>query len=657
MPDLCLLNVDDDDGARRLRSEWLRSAGYRVVEASTGFEALRAVEQHAPALVLLDVHLPGIDGFEVCSRLKSQPQTAAIPIVLISAACVSGQDWARGLNVGADNYLVAPVAAEVVLGTIRVLVHRAQVEQELRGTQDRALETLRASERRYRHLFLNAPYGIFTVTEDGRILTANRALAAMLGYDAPEDVTTLNMSAFYRRREEREAVLIRWRRDSRVAAHEASWQNRAGHDLIVRLTGRLLDEDRGSQDTFEVFVEDITEQRRLESAVRQSQKMEAIGRLAAGIAHDFNNLLTAILGYTELMLEQIDSEKPIHSDLRLVQQAGQSAAALTKQLLAFGRKQLLQVEVLDLNEIVRTSAQLLRRVIGEQIGVSIETAQERCLVRADRLEVEQVLLNLAVNARDAMPDGGTLTIRTAHVDIADSRPFSGPVVVPVGRYGRVTVADNGCGMPPETLDHVFEPFFTTKEIGRGTGLGLATVYGIVKQLGGYIWVASAPQQGTTFTVYFPASADAIVSAVAAEPAKPTAALGRETILVVEDDPAVRALAASVLTRHGYQVVVAGSGAEAIAINDRRSEPFLVVVTDVVMPGMSGPALVQHLRTRGPVRAVYMSGYAGASLTPAVLDDAATFLPKPFKQSDLLERVRQSFDASARPPDSASIAQP
>jgi PAS domain S-box-containing protein len=657
MPDLCLLNVDDDEAARRLRSELLRNAGYRVVEAATGFDALRAVEQHAPALILLDVHLPGLDGFEVCGRLKAQPQTLAIPIVLISAACVTGQDWARGLSVGADNYLVAPVAAEVLLGTIRVLVHRAQVEQELRGTQDRALETLRASERRYRHLFLNAPYGIYTVTEDGRILTANRALAAMLGCDAPDDVTTLNASAFYRRREDREAVMLQWRRDSRVAAHEAVWQNRAGQDLIVRLTGRLLDEDCGGEDTFEVFVEDITEQRRLESAVRQSQKMEAIGRLAAGIAHDFNNLLTAILGYTELMLEQIDADKPIHADLRLVQQAGQSAAALTKQLLAFGRKQLLQVEVLDLNEIVRTSAQLLRRVIGEQIGVTIETAPERSLVRADRLELEQVLLNLAVNARDAMPDGGTLTIRTAHVDIVDPHPFSRPVLVPVGRYVMVTVADNGCGMPPETLDHVFEPFFTTKEIGRGTGLGLATVYGIVKQLGGYIWVASTPQQGTTFTVYFQASADEIVSAALLEPAKPTAAVGRETILVVEDDPAVRALAASVLTRHGYQVVVAGSGAEAIALNDQRTDRFLVVVTDVVMPGMSGPALVQHLRMRGPVRAIYMSGYAGASLTPAVLDDAATFLPKPFKQSDLLDRVRQSLDACARPPDSASLAQP
>jgi two-component system, cell cycle sensor histidine kinase and response regulator CckA len=638
----CILNVDDDDASRTFKSGLLQSAGYRALEARTGVEALALTETERPSLVLLDVHMPGLDGFEVCRRLKANPRTAAIPVLQISAARITEADWARGLESGADNYLIAPVSSEVILGTIRALLHRSQIEETLRAEQERALEALRSSDRRHRHQFLHAPYGIYTATADGQVLTANRALAQILGYQEPEEILALNASTFYQAPADRIAMLAAWERQDRVEDIEARWRTREGGELVVRLTGRRLREEAPQAEVFEVFVADITEQRRLEAERRQAHKMEAIGGLAAGIAHDFNNLLTAILGYTELMLHQIDADKPIHADLMQVHTAAQSAAALTKQLLAFGRKQTLRVEVVDVNDVVRTSEQLLRRIIGEDIRVVIDAAPTVHAVRADRVQLEQVLVNLAVNARDAMPEGGTLTIQTGDVEITGPRPFPWPVRVRPGPYVRVSVADTGKGMDSATVTRIFEPFFTTKELGRGTGLGLATVYGIVKQSDGYIWVSSEPHQGSTFSLYFPATGDA-APASASAPARPAAALGRETILVVEDDAPVRALVTSVLTRHGYRVIDTGSPEEAIALGVEGTASVALILADVVMPGMTGPALVRRLRAERPIEAIYMSGYAGAEITAALIKEGASLLSKPFTQTDLLKQIRQALD--------------
>jgi CheY-like chemotaxis protein len=370
-----------------------------------------------------------------------------------------------------------------------------------------------------------------------------------------------------------------------------------------------------------------------------------VGRLATGIAHDFNNLLTAILGYTESMLEQMDADKPIHADLVEVHKAGQSAAALTQQLLAFARKQTLRMRVIDLNRTVDASQHLIRRVIGDDVQVVVTLGEGVHAVLADPVQVEQVLVNLAVNARDAMPDGGVLTIATAILDLRETRPFPWPVTVVPGRYVRLTVADTGCGMNADTQAHLFEPFFTTKGAGRGTGLGLATIYGIVKQLGGYIWVSSELQHGSTFTVYLPAT-DAALTAPDPSPVSREVAVGRETILVVEDDPAVRALTVSVLTRHGYTVLDAPTPEAAVAI--ARTQPFDLVLADVMMPGMLGPSLVRQLRQERPglTRAIYMSGYAADHLTGSLFEEGAQFVAKPFTQADLLRTVKQVLDAQS-----------
>ncbi len=642
-PQGAILNVDDTEASRHYKSGILRQAGFVVHEVRNGVEALEFLAQSPPALMLLDVLLPGMDGFEVCRRVKADPRTEHVPVLHITAACLTDADWARGLEVGAETYLMEPVAPEVLIGTVRRVLHRRRVEDGLLRAQTRILTSLQSSEARYRALFMHAPYGIYTATLDGRVLTANRALTQILGYASVEAITAVNASAFYADPSARQPTVARWLAQGRVEAGEVLWQRQNGDPLTARLTGRVVAGTPPGEPTLEVFVEDVTEQRRLEAENRQTQKMDAVGRLATGIAHDFNNLLTAMLGYTDLMLEQIDPDKPIHEDLLQVHKAATSAAALTQQLLAFARKQTLRMQVIDLNTIVKASEHLIRRVIGEHVQVVVSLADEPLAVNADAVQLEQVLVNLAVNARDAMPDGGLLTIATLGVDVRDARHFPSRVKVIPGRYVRLTVADSGCGMDASTQAHLFEPFFTTKAAGRGTGLGLATIYGIVKQLGGYIWVSSELQQGSTFSIYLP-STDARIPSRTVDPVRPEVQVGRETILVVEDEPAVLALARTILTRHGYRVLDAPTPEAALEI--ARTQPFELILTDVVMPGMQGPTLVGRIRQEraGPLRAIYMSGYAADDAMSKVFGEGAAFLAKPFTHADLLRTVRQLLDA-------------
>jgi signal transduction histidine kinase len=377
---------------------------------------------------------------------------------------------------------------------------------------------------------------------------------------------------------------------------------------------------------------------------RQAQKMEAIGHLAFGVAHDFNNLLTAILGYTEMMLSQIGDDKPISADLQEIRKAGDRAAALTKQLLAFSRKKPLSITVVDLNAVVSDAEQLLRRLIGEQICLQTKLRSDLWAITGDVTQLEQVLLNLVVNARDAMADGGHVYIETKNVVLSEEDQFSDPVVVTPGRYTLLTVRDTGCGMDETTRARLFEPFFTTKSQGRGTGLGLATVYGIIKHLRGYIFADSAPGEGTTFRLYIPAAVDATVTA-GAEAQRMTPFVGRETVLVVEDDDAVRRYASIALRRFGYEVLEASSPERAIEISQQHDQSIHMILTDVIMPGLTGPALVRQLRQRrGGTPAIYMSGYPGdlRSATP-LMEEGDAQLSKPFATDELLRSVRRVID--------------
>ena len=397
----------------------------------------------------------------------------------------------------------------------------------------------------------------------------------------------------------------------------------------------------------EALVGSTAEQRSLEEQLRQSQKMEGIGRLAGGIAHDFNNLLTAILGYAELMEAQLPDDEDLRSSLHEIRIAGERAAALTRQLLAFSRRQVLQPRILDLNLVVSEMEKLLRRLIGEDVVLTTRLDPGLASVRADPGQLEQVLMNLAVNARDAMPGGGTLTIETRNAQL-DAVFAAAHPCARVGRYVVLVVADTGTGMSAEVLSHAFEPFFTTKEQGKGTGLGLATAYGIVAQSDGFITIESAPGLGTTFRIHFPrvAGRASVSSSGNRQRVSPR---GAETILLVEDEPGVRRLSRTILESLGYHVLEAASGEKALEVARAHVGEIHLVATDVIMPGMSGRVLWDRLRPLRPrTRVLFVSGYTDDAIAPhGVLESGTAFLQKPFTPHGLAEKVREALDASPR----------
>jgi len=396
------------------------------------------------------------------------------------------------------------------------------------------------------------------------------------------------------------------------------------------------------------LIEDITEIRHTEDLLRHAQKMEAVGRLAGGIAHDFNNLVTVILGYSELALGELSADHPIADAIGQIRTAGESAAGLTRQLLAFSRRQILEPRTIDLNAVLLRLRLLLRRVIGDDIHLHLNLTPTLAMVEVDPGEIERVVMNLAVNARDAMPDGGHLTIESAIVELDEAYARAHPGTA-AGSHVMLAVSDSGIGMDDETQRQVFEPFFSTKGIGQGTGLGLATVYGIVKQSGGSIWVYSETARGTTFKIYLP-RATSHAGDAADERSAPETWRGSETVLVVEDQPELRTLVCGTLQRHGYRVLSATNGEEAFHVSAEHKGELDLLLTDVVMAGLNGRRVAQRLHLERPqMRVIYMSGYTDQTIVRhGVLEPGLAFLQKPFTIQTLLRRVRETLDA-AEPP--------
>jgi len=393
---------------------------------------------------------------------------------------------------------------------------------------------------------------------------------------------------------------------------------------------------------------DITDRKQLEEQLRQAQKMEAVGRLAGGIAHDFNNLLMVIQGYSDLLVERLPGGDPLRRNAEQIQMASQRASSLTRQLLAFSRKQMLAPKILNVQSVVAEMEKILRRLIGEDIQLETSSAPDLGLVRADRSQVEQVILNLAVNARDAMPQGGRLTIETANVEL-DSSYSHPPAVLSPGRYVMLAVTDNGCGMDAETQAHVFEPFFTTKEKGKGTGLGLATVYGVVKQSGGYVWVYSEPGRGTSFKIYLPRIEETAVPAVRdGKSEMQIPQRGSETILLVEDEKGVRELAREYLASSGYTVIEAEDGHTALELAAMHVGQIHLLLTDVVMPGISGRELAERVsQIRPGIKIIYMSGYTDQAVVHhGILRNDAVLLQKPFTLMTLAGKLREMLAVPA-----------
>jgi two-component system cell cycle sensor histidine kinase/response regulator CckA len=388
---------------------------------------------------------------------------------------------------------------------------------------------------------------------------------------------------------------------------------------------------------------------RLEEQLRQSQKMEAVGLLAGGVAHDFNNLLTAILGYTELLAAEAGAGSPLHEAIDEIRKAGERAASLTRQLLAFSRKQVLEPRVLDVNVLLENLDRMLRRVIGADIELVTLLGPDIGRVRADAGQIEQVVMNLAVNARDAMPGGGTITIETRDVELDAAYVAGHAVGGAPGGYVMIAVSDTGVGMSAATKARIFEPFFTTKGLGQGTGLGLATVYGIIKQSGGYIWVYSEPGQGTTFKVYLPQVLDETEEPARQAPARAQPVGGSETILLVENDDSVRALAIKVLESCGYTVLPARRGSEALALAERLAFPIHLLLSDLIMPGMGGSELAARLAlVRPEARFLFMTGYTNDAISRrGILEQGRNVLHKPFTVTALALSVREALDALPR----------
>jgi two-component system, cell cycle sensor histidine kinase and response regulator CckA len=417
-------------------------------------------------------------------------------------------------------------------------------------------------------------------------------------------------------------------------------------------TGLLIKELAVNQQYMRERARALEERRVLEEQLRHAQRLEAVGRLAGGVAHDFNNLLSVIIGYSDFALSKVGADSDLGRDIEQIRKSADRAALLTRQLLVFSRRQKVEPRVLDLNELVSNLDRMLRRLIGEDIDLQLTLHEGLPRVRADAGQIEQVLMNLSLNARDAMPHGGRLVIETAEVDITQAGPLL-PPEIPRGRFVRITVSDTGFGMDKQVQEHIFEPFFTTKDVGKGTGLGLSVVYGLVRQNNGHIWFHSAPGEGTSFTIYLPVTRG-IAGEEVSEPAPPRrpARAGSGCVLLVEDYAPVRSLAAEILKNHGYSVTEVSDAAEALAISRRRSIPFDLLLTDVVMPGMSGRELAEEMCRQCPrMRVLYMSGYTNDPILQARgLPGGAAVIQKPFTSQSLIQAVDAALD-KARPRDS------
>ena len=506
----------------------------------------------------------------------------------------------------------------------------------------RAEEQLRRSESRYRSMIESAPYGVFRVDQNGRIAMANSALAAMLGYQAPDEVLGLKTSADVYLSPTEQQRARDYASEHPKVGYETKWKRKGGEMITVRLGGRRLPDDDDLPGGFEVFAEDITEQRSLQKQLEHAQKMEAVGRLAGGVAHDFNNLLMIISGYAQLLDESSADPKKVVEYATRIQDASSKAATVTRQLLAYSRKQVLEPTDLDLSYLVNDLAKMLPRLLGEDVETVLELDPQVGTVQADRGQIEQVIMNLAVNARDAMPRGGRLTIATSNVAL-DASYYQG-VVVPPGQYVLLAVSDTGTGMDAETQAHIFEPFFTTKEAGKGTGLGLATVYGIVKQSHGFIWVYSEPDKGSVFKIYLP-RVDAAADSDESLPPVQVPSGGTETILLVEDEAVLRNVCRMYLESKGYTVLEAGNAKEAMKICQSDDRPIHVLVTDIVMPGLGGLELAKSaLELRPALSVVLVSGYTDRPLGREAIS-FAKFLQKPFSFDALARTVRSQLDKS------------
>ncbi|HWY47646.1 MAG TPA: response regulator [Bryobacteraceae bacterium] len=615
------LLVEDNPGDARLFFELVREtgAGYLKLEHVDRLDkALARLSSEHFDVVLLDLSLPDEQG--LTTLLRTHAHAPKVPIVILTG--LDDEAMAvKAVRAGAQDYLVkGRVDGDLLVRSMRYATERW-----------RAVEALERREEHYRSLIEHSLDLISILNVDGTIRYVSPSHERVLGYPS-DDLVGQNVFGFIHA-DDLAGVKDSFTRQDGAASLECRFRHKDGSWRMLESFGRNLSHVPGVSGLV-VNSRDVTDRKRLEEQLHHSQRLEAVGRLAGGVAHDFNNLLMVITGYSQMLLDGMAPADPARDDLEQVVKASERATDLTRQLLAFSRRQVVRPVILNLNLLVRDMDRMLRRVIGEDIELVASLAPDLKTVRADPGQIEQVVLNIAVNARDAMPNGGKLTLETANLQVTDEFARMRPAPKP-GHYAMLLMGDTGFGMDAGVLLRLFEPFFTTKE--NGTGLGLSTSYGIIKQSGGDIWVDSKPGQGTTFRIYLP---------VAEEAAEPVEAHrdsavpgGAETILLVEDEDGVRRVVETMLTRHGYNVLSSGSCGEAMALAERYAGPIHLLITDVVMPGMSGRTMAENLIAQRPeTKVLYVSGYGG----PVESETTTGFLQKPFTTEELARKIRELF---------------
>jgi|HubBroStandDraft_6_1064221.scaffolds.fasta_scaffold00376_13 two-component system cell cycle sensor histidine kinase/response regulator CckA len=639
-----ILMLEDSSRDAELCFRELSKAGFKlqtdVVDSQEAFAA--KIRSQIYDVVLSDYGIPGWSGIEAFQLLKRSGKD--VPFILVTGSL--GEEAAVDLiKDGVDDYILKDRLARLPSA-----IHRVLREKTSREERERALQAVQASEARTRRLVDSNIIGIAIGDIAGKLLDANGAFLKLLGCTLEEllagdmrwDTIT---PAEYRESDERAAEQLKT--TGIASPWEKEFVRKDGGRVSVLIGATTLVGGDGSLECVS-FVLDLSERKELEQQLRQAQKMEAIGLLAGGIAHDFNNLLGVIIGWSEVFEDRLAEGDPLRPKAEQIKKAGQRAASLTRQLLAFSRRQVLEPTVLDLGAVVTDTSKMLQRLIGDDIELVTILTPDLGRVRADKGQVEQVVMNLAVNARDAMPEGGKLTITIASAELDEVTIRQHPEANS-DTYIMLQVSDTGCGMDPETQLRIFDPFFTTKGIGKGTGLGLSTVYGVVKQSGGYISVHSELGRGTSFKIYLPRVDESIGNASPDDDAEKSL-MGSETILLVEDADALRELACELLEDAGYTVLAAANSMEAIQLAEKHNGSIQLLLTDVVMPGMGGMKLAEQMTRIHPgIKVLYVSGYTDDAIAHhGVLDSGVALLQKPFTKNSLTSKLREVLGVGKKP---------
>ena len=638
--------IDADLARREIRSV-LNPCEFHIVETREAY--LAALAEFQPDLIVSDYRMPRFDGLTALKLALQQERY--IPVIIFTGA-INEDTAVECMKAGAADYVIK----EHIKRLGQAVLHALE-EKEIRRKRMAAESELRASEERYRTLVETMPDALVVTNQEGQITFASPTAIRLFHCHSEQELVGQNILERIHADMVAEAAQLQddLLAGNNVNSHEYLFRQRSQNYVEVELSASGLRDANAEVIGSVIILRDVTERKQAEQAkaqleeqLRQAQKLESIGRLAGGIAHDFNNLLIPIIGFTDLVQIQLPEESPSRKHLTKIRTAADKATRLTRQILAFSRQQVLEMEIIDLCQIITEFKDILQRLIGENIRLHFKMPNDPCLLNADRTQIEQVLLNLGVNARDAMPAGGDMIIETDHVYLDATYVQTHPDASE-GPHIRLTVSDSGVGMDTDTVDHIFEPFFTTKEKGKGTGLGLATVFGIIKQHKGSLSVASQPDKGTSFNIYLPYPAGSTPSTPRKKPELATVA-GSETILVVEDEMMVRRLICEALTAYGYDVIEAGDGQEALELMRVLDRPVQLLLTDLIMPGINGRQLYEQLAHGDPdLKVLYISGYTDDVIGQhGVLENDVNFLHKPFSVYRLAQEIRNVLNELCEP---------